>query len=204
MKIYYLFILVFLCCGTIIRAQNITPVQAAFMRSYANEKNKDYIKAAEELKKVYSADSYEQNLRLGWLLFNALKLDESVSYYTKAIELKPKSIEPRLGIVYPLSTQQKWDDVLKHYNAILLIEPNNTLVNYYTGLIYYNTSKFNEALKCFNTFLGLYPFDYDAVIMSAWTNLKLGKKEEAKMLFQRTLLYNPGDVSALEGIAAAK
>ena len=46
----------------------------------------------------------------------------------------------------------------------------------------------------------LYPFDYDAVMMSAWVNLMVGKNAEAKALFDRALLISPGDKMAIEGL----
>jgi len=38
----------------------------------------------------------------------------------------------------------------------------------------------------------------------AWTNFKLEKYREAKILFQKTLLISPGDASALEGLGLLK
>ncbi|MEZ5148220.1 MAG: hypothetical protein R2759_14450 [Bacteroidales bacterium] len=49
--------------------------------------------------------------------------------------------------------------------------------------------------------VNLYPFDYDGLIMFAWTNLKLGKLREAKVLFNKVLMYKPDDSSALEGLS---
>ena len=40
--------------------------------------------------------------------------------------------------------------------------------------------------------------------MLALTNLKLGKTREAKVLFNKALLYSPGDTSAKEGLSLIK
>jgi hypothetical protein len=40
--------------------------------------------------------------------------------------------------------------------------------------------------------------------MSAWTNYYLGNKNEASILFNKTLMYNPNDKSALEGLSLIK
>jgi len=66
-----------------------------FKESYTLEQKGDFSKAIEKLNKVYLADSYEMNLRLGWLYYVAGKLTESETYYQKAINLKPYSIEAR-------------------------------------------------------------------------------------------------------------
>jgi Flp pilus assembly protein TadD len=46
----------------------------------------------------------------------------------------------------------------------------------------------------------MYPFDYDALHMFGWTNYRLGKLREAKVLFNKTLMNRPDDKSALEGL----
>jgi Flp pilus assembly protein TadD len=40
--------------------------------------------------------------------------------------------------------------------------------------------------------------------MFAWTNYKLGKYREAKLLFQKVLLLSPDDASAKEGLNLIK
>ena len=40
--------------------------------------------------------------------------------------------------------------------------------------------------------------------MFGWTNFRLGKLREAKVLFQKTLLYNPYDESAKLGLEKIK
>ncbi len=176
----------------------------AFGESYALESKKDYKGAAEKLKKVYQAEAYEINLRLGWLYYNAGILSESVSYYQKAIALKPYAIEPKLGLVYPYSAQGRWDEVITLYNKILEVDPQNSLANYRLGLIYYNRANYVKADPYIEKVVNLYPFDYDALILFAWNKLKLQKTREAKVLFQKVLMYNPDDESALEGLKLIK
>ena len=40
--------------------------------------------------------------------------------------------------------------------------------------------------------------------MLAWSNLKLGKTREAKIYFNKALLYSPDDASAREGLGLIK
>lgn len=172
----------------------------AFRDSYAAEKSKDYKKAIDALKKVYEKDSYEANLRLGWLCYYAGLLGESVQYYKAAVALKPYAIEPKLGLANPLAAQNKIDELMSLYQGILTTDPQNTLVNYRVGLIYYNRSQFEKALPHLEKVVNLYPFDYDSIILLAWTQLKLQKVKEAKVLFHKALLCNPGDATATEGL----
>ncbi len=181
-----------------------TAVINAFKKSYALEKKGEFKKAAEELKKVYDEKSYEINLRLGWLDYQAGLFTESASYYKKAVELMPYSEEAKFGLIYPKAALGKWDEVISLYNKILANHPNNTTANYRLGLIYYGQKNYTKAYKYFNKVVNLYPFGYDALLMLAWTNYQLGKLREAKVLFNKVLMYSPNDKSALEGLNLIK
>lgn len=183
---------------------NASLVLDAFTQSYTQESNGEYTKAIETLKKVYDAENYEINLRLGWLHYSAGLFTESNSYYQKAIGIMPYSIEARLGIVYPASALGNWDQVIQHYQEILKIDSKNTTANYRLGSIYYGQKKYDLAVKHLEAVVNLYPFDYDSVILLAWSNYQLGKLREAKILFQKALLNTPTSDSAKEGLALIK
>lgn len=176
----------------------------AFANSYTAEKNKEYKKAADFLRKVYMADSYELNLRLGWLTYQAGQLSESVQYYQKAVALKPYAVEPRLGLAYPLWAQGRWDELAALYGKVLEIDPQNCFANYRMGLLLYNKAQYDKATPYLERVVNLYPFDYDGLLLLAWNNLKLQRHKEARVLFGKVLLYNPGDASALEGLQLLK
>lgn len=185
-------------------AQDNKKLQEAFTLSYTYEYNLDYKKAIDALKAEYGSGSYELNLRLGWLYYCSGDYAASVEYYQKSISQMPYAIEPRFGIAYPLSAQNKWDDVAKQYEEILKTDPNQITANYRLGLIHYNKGNFTKAKPYFDKYLNLYPFDYDANHMAAWTNLNLGKINEARVLFNKALLTRPADASALDGLSRCK
>jgi tetratricopeptide (TPR) repeat protein len=185
-------------------AQDYNKLIAAFSDSYAKEKSGNYGEAISVLKAHYDADLYEINLRLGWLTYLQGQFTESLSYYNRATELMPYAIESRLGVVLPASSMGNWDLVINQYNKILSIDPNNTVTLYRLGLISYDKKDYKQAYQYFEKVVNLYPFDYQSVIMLAWTNLRLGKTREAKVLFNKALLYYPDDASAKEGLALIK
>ncbi|MBT8316242.1 MAG: tetratricopeptide repeat protein [Lutibacter sp.] len=182
---------------------NFSNLQEAFRKSYELEAQGDFKLAANEVKAFYVANSYETNLRLGWLNYMAGNFNESISFYQKSIELMPYADEPKFGYIFPLSALGRWDEVISLYNAILENSPHNTKAMYYLGTIYYNRSQFDKAIKHFKLIVDLYPFDYDGLLMYGWTNLQLGKKKEAIVLFQKVLLNKPNDTSAIEGLTLA-
>lgn len=185
-------------------AQDFTKLQEVFEETYELEYSGEYSKAIGLLKEVYNEESYEINLRLGWLTYLSGNFTEAIPYYQKSIQLKPLSVEARLGLVYPASSVGNWTQVETMYKEILKIDPQNSLVNYRMGLINYGREDFNAAVQYFQKVINLYPFDYDGIIMMAWTNFKLEKPREAKVLFQKALLISPGNESALEGLELLK
>jgi len=203
MKKITLVVVSLLMLTAIISAQNAA-VQEAFKSSYELEKEGEYSKAINALKKVYDDNSYELNLRLGWLHYSSGLFTEAAAYYQKGIDLKPLSIEARLGYVLPTSALGNWEQVLTTYKAILEIDPNHSLTNYRTGLIYYGRQDYKTAERYIEKVLNLYPFDYDSLLMLGWTKYFLGKRNEAKVLFNKVLLYSPEDDSALEGLDLVK
>ena len=189
---------------TSLMAQNPVALQTAFVKSYELEQSGSYADAVNSLKAVYKADSYVLNLRIGWLSYLAKQYTESVSYYDKAITLKPYAIEARFGCVKPLSALENWEKVKSHYEQILKIDPQNTLANYWLGVIYYNRKDYVNATKLFEKTVNLYPLDYDSVIMLAWSKLNSGKSADAKVLFNQALILRPDDSSALSGLKLIK
>jgi len=181
--------------------QEFIVLQEAFSRCYSYEKEGKYTEAISELSKIYDENSYEINLRLGWLTYNAGSYLESIDFYKKAIVLKPYAIEPRYGLISPAVAVGNYNLVEEQYLKILTIDPLNSKANYWMGVIYYNREQYDIALKYLEKVVNLYPFDYDSTIMFAWTHYKMGNLREAKLMFQQALLINPGDDSAQQGLS---
>ena len=181
-------------------AQSSSVLQAAFSKSYVSEQAGDFNGAISSLKSVYKANDYVVNVRLGWLYYNAKQYAESIKYYDIAIALRPFAIEARFGCVKPLSAIENWEKVKAHYIQILKIDPQNTVANYWLGVIYYNRKEYASACNHFGKNVNLYPLDYDSIIMLAWSKLNSGKPAEASILFNQALIIRPADSSALAGL----
>lgn len=176
----------------------------AFSKSYVHEKNGDFKAAADDLKKVYDASSYEINLRLGWLNYNAGLFDESIVFYSNARKLMPYAEEARFGLILPKAALGRWNEVIDLYNQILEVSPQNTIALYRLGMVYYGRKDYSKAFPLFKKVVDLYPFGYDGLLMLGWTSYFLGNYNQAKVLFNKVNLYNPGDASAAEGLKLIK
>jgi len=183
-----------------LNAQNMTELQSAFSKSYIAENQENYALAISEMKPIYQENDYISNIRLGWLNYLAKQYNESISFYNKAIALKPYAIEARLGCVKPLSAIENWEKVKEQYTDILKIDPLNTTANYWLGVIYYNKKDYKTAVTLFEKVVNLYPLDYDSVIMLAWAKMFNNNHADAKLLFQQALIIRPNDTSALSGL----
>ena len=193
--------IILLTLGTFsINAQSFTEQVKAFQQSYIHEASGNYKESINYLKNIYMEDSYEVNLRLGYLSYMAGRFTESIAYYSKAIELMPYGIEARFGYAYPASAIGNYTQVLQQYEKILEITPNNSIVMHRIGLIYYGREDYLKSEKYFEKVVNLYPFDYEGLTMLAWTKLKLNKTRESKALFQKALLNTPSGSTAAEGL----
>ena len=186
------------------KAQTDSELQNAFSASYSAEAKSNYTLAISSIMPFYNDKSYELNLRLGWLSYMSKSYTSSSAYYLKASLLKPNSVEAKFGYTKPLSAMLSWDKVLDQYLAILKIDNQNTQANYWAGTIQYNRKKYDLASKYFEKIVALYPFDYDATHMLAWSYLFLNKKSEAKVFFNKALLIKPADASSIDGLNSSK
>lgn len=199
--IYRITILLSLLIPSGLYSQDADRQIEAFRESYAFENTGELQKSIEVLRAIYDEKSYEMNLRLGWLTYLSGSFIESTSYYNRAINLMPYAIEPGLGVVYPLSAMGNWDQVIGHYKKILATDPQNSLVNYRLGVIYYNREEYTASHQHLEKVVNLYPFDIDGLVMLAWCKYRLRQFREARILFQRALMHTPGNASALEGLS---
>ena len=179
-------------------------LQKAFADSYRYEQQADYRAAIAALQEAYQPDSYEINLRLGWLYYLLGDYPQSLKHYKVAMTLLPYSIEARLGYVLPLAAMGNWNEVVGIYESILQTDPQNTLANYRLGVIYYERGEYGRAKTYVEKVVNLYPFDYDSVLLLGWINLQMKDYRKAQVLFNKSLLIRPGDASARAGLRQIK
>lgn len=162
----------------------------AFSKSYTFEYESQYIKAIKALQDL-NADSYEVNLRLGWLFYLNKDYTRSETHYKKAIVMEPGSVEARFGLVLPLSAQGNWNSVVAVYSEILKQDPNNSIANYRIANIYFNRKDYVNTINYLGKVIRMYPFDYDSNLLYGKTLAAQGKAGEAKKYIEKALEYNP-------------
>ena len=173
-------------CGFILKSQSS---ELAFSKSYSFEYETQYAKAITALTDLH-VDSYQINLRLGWLYYMNKDYVKSEQYYKKAIVLEPTSIEARFGVVLPQSTAGNWNSVLATYLEVVKLDPNNSTANYRLASIYHTRKDYTNATTYVSRVLKLYPFDYDSNLLYGKILMAQGKNAEAKKHFTKALEYN--------------
>lgn len=176
-------------------SQSDLDLRAAFKKSYESETALKYAKAIEDLAVFSSSNTYEVNLRLGWLNYLNAKFAESANHYKKCVVSSPKSVEARLGYINTLAALEKWDDVILQYKEILKADAGNTKALYNLSLIYFNRVDYITSWTYLTNYLALYPFDFDGINLAGWVKFNQGKKEEAVNYFKKALLLNPSSKS---------
>ena len=171
-----------------VKAQQTT--EAAFSKSYSFEYETQYAKAITSLTDLH-IDSYQINLRLGWLYYLSKDYVKSEQFYRKAVASEPSSIEARFGLVLPLSTVGNWNSVLAVYLEVVKLDPNNSTANYRIASIYYARKDYVNAKVYVAKVLKLYPFDYDSNLLSGKILMAQTKNADAKKYFTKALEYNP-------------
>lgn len=164
--------------------------EAAFSKSYSFEYETQYTKAITALTDLHT-DSYQINLRLGWLYYLSKDYVKSEQYYRKAVAAEASSIEARFGLVLPLSTVGNWNSVLAVYLEIVKLDPNNSTANYRIASIYYARKDYANAKTFVAKVLKLYPFDYDSNLLSGKILMGQAKNADAKKYIIKALEYNP-------------
>lgn len=175
----------------------------AFNNSIAQAEKGNYNEAIKELTNIYStySNDYLVNLRLGYLYYLTKKYDESIKYYSKAVELKNyQSVEAYFGLVLPLAAREKWNDVAKSYEKIMSLDPNNYTANLRMGQILMNRKDYKNADQYLAKVYRLFPSDYEANLSYGWNLFYLNRKSEAKEKFIYVLMVSKDDASAIEGL----
>lgn len=184
-----------LAFGILIASVNTISAQSknalAYAKSYEQEYAQDYNKAIDEMQVIYSENSYDVNLRMGWLNYASGEYLKSKKFYLKAIGLAKKSVEARLGLINVLAALQNWNEVLSTYEEILSIDPNNSNANYQVAVIYFIRKDYSKSESYAMKAHDLYPFDYSSNVLLGKIKIQLGDKATAKKYLHAALNYSP-------------
>ena len=181
-------------------------IPSLFQESYileAKGKHKEALKKAEEVLK-HDPNEYVAQLRVGWLLYLDEEYTESVIAYRKVVAMKPSAIEPKLGLMLPLMALRSHSEAIKVAQKILRVDPQNYLARSRMAFCLYLMGRYEKAGREYEKLLVLYPSDVEMMAGLGWSQLKKGKKEDARSTFTRLLHIAPNHVIGKDGFSKCK
>ena len=177
-----------------------------FEESYNLEEKRNYGGALNKVLKVIRQDTknYTAHIRAGWLFYCRKDYDTSISYYKKAMTIKPRAIEPALGMTYPLMAARQWKRAEKLTRSIIRKDTYNYSANSKLAYILFSQGKYSKAKKYYERLLNVYPSNITMKLGLAWTYLRLGNKYQAAIYFNKVLQVKRNNQNAIRGISLTK
>lgn len=121
----------------------------------------------------------EDDLKKGDDLFAKGKYEESLGFYTKAIDSDPENLTAVIhrGLAYGMAG--KYDMAVEDYNKVLEQKPELMNVRNSRGSAYMKLKKYDKALEDFNAIIGADPKDQEAYNNRGWCKKHLGDQKGA-------------------------
>ncbi len=135
-----------------------------------------------------------------------------VAFFGALGGVSSKDLQADLAAADALYSQQKWDDAIAAYRAIIVRVPVVTAINLQIAAAYRNKKDYDGAIAAYNELLKTEPGNDKATIEIAMTELERGNPRKAEeVLLQaagqtdapREIFYGLGEVKLAENDAAA-
>ncbi|MBW2700424.1 MAG: tetratricopeptide repeat protein [Deltaproteobacteria bacterium] len=183
-------------------AQAEDGIPELFESSFAYEATGNMDRALNDVLQVLRKDTgnYIATLRTAWLYYRKARHDESITYYKKASTMRPKAIEPKLGLMLPLMAARQWAVAEKLGEELCLLAPHHYLAGSRLAFIYFSQGKYAKALKQYQQVLDAYPSELEMMLGQGWTYLRMGRKAEAKKMFDQVLRIRRSNLNARSGL----
>jgi protein O-mannosyl-transferase len=137
------------------------------------------------------------------------QLDDAISHYKRALELRDGNAATHHGLAIALLQQRKVDEAIAHWKKALSIQPDNLEANNYLGIMFIYRGEIESAIAQWQQTLAFDPDNVDAAKNLAWvlatsTDAHLRDGRKAVELAQRAALLPGGNTAiVLRTLAAA-
>lgn len=146
-------------------------------------------------------DSYLQNIRLNGAvkesynnignIYKSLgKIAEADAAYQKAIETDKDFSEPQINLAMLHNDTEALEQLTHKY-------PNDALSSYFLSMICYEKQEYDTALKYISLADSISPNNDSIKVMFGLILLALNQNTQAKINFEKALVYNPSSIPAL-------
>ena len=136
--------------------------------------------------------------RRGWLNYLRGVHNESIRDYQKALDINPKSLDARLGLLLPLIAQQRWREVSSNANKALKVAPWNYYAHVRLMVSEEGEKKWDTLAKHARNVSQRYPSDATVLVYLARANDWMKNNKEARRAYEKVLERVPGHIEATQ------
>jgi len=155
-----------------------------------------YEQAASVIETIADSGNEFAVLRYAYLLYLQGENADSISYYSKAIELNPDSIDAKLGITLPLIAQKRWRQVKSYSMQVLHMSHWNYTAHVRLMLAEEGLRKWGSLAEHAAQLAKAYPSDATALVYLARAHAWQGDVAAAKAAYRKVLVRVPGHLEA--------
>ena len=169
-------------------------------KSHYFEKQGDYEKAASVIKEKADANDEYALLRYGHLMYKQGKYNESIEAYDRAMEISPKSLDAKLGILLPYIAQQRWRQVKVYTRQILVISEWDRTANEIQMMVDEKMKKWHTLNRHAAKISRVYPTNAEVFAYYGRAKAWQGDKRVAKDAYEKVLMREPENSEAIDYI----
>ena len=189
--------------GSLTVVAQVPEIAEHYRRSYVLEAQAKPAEALTELVQIRSkaGPSYFVHARTAWLAYLSGRYDVAESQYREAALLKPKAVEPLLGMTLVLMAQSKWRELERASVEVLKLDPKNAAARARLAHAYYSIGNYPDAATVYRELVEEYPGNLAHQTGLGWALARMGRLADAKVLFGEVLAVSPDNPHALQGMA---
>lgn len=177
--------------------------EEAFTRSIKLERERKLDPAIAVLQQLEDAqrNTYLIQVRLGLLNYNAGKYDAAQRAYGAAVHMAPSSKDARNGLILSVLARGNYSYAEALARQVLEIQPDDYYANLRLAYSLRMQGRFDEATAVHDKMLQQYPTDVSFLLEHGLTLVALKHNNEARAVFSRVILLDPGNLLAKAQLA---
>jgi tetratricopeptide (TPR) repeat protein len=138
-----------------------------------------------------TTDNYMAHYNLGDDFLEEQRLDEAITHYQKALQIKPDHAEARNNLGSAFFQQGRTDEAISQYQKALQIKPDYAAAHYNLAIALRQKGRVDEAIAQYQEALQINPDNADAHYNLATALRQQGRVDEAKVHYQKMLQIKP-------------
>jgi tetratricopeptide (TPR) repeat protein len=150
---------------------------------------------------VCTSDNYIAHYNLGDALIKKRRMDEAITHFQTALQIKPDYAEAHDNLGNALFQKGRVDEAITHYQTALQIRPDNAKAHNNLAIALFQKGRVNEAITHYQTALQIKP-DYAEAHNNLGNALfQKGRVDEAITHYQTALQIKPDYAEAHNNLA---